>query len=216
MTVSRMNRLVRFIFETFDSAIFATSDLINFEPRAQVRYGLVKRAMEEGDLIQIKRGLYTLAPTLRRQPLNLFGLANRMYYPSYVSLLSALSKHGWIPERIVSLTCVTSKNTAEFETPLGHFTFARVPQRQFFCGVEVASEGSQTWLQAKPLKALADYVYVHHLKWNSLEPLVESLRIEEEDLSRLTSQDFDELEGNYPTANHVVEFLQGLRKDLNR
>jgi len=194
--------------------VFTVADIMNIESDAGVRYGLVKRAMRDGDLVQIKRGLYTLAVGLRKKPINLHGLSNRMYYPSYVSLVSALSFNGWIPEKVVALTCVTSRNNAEFDTPLGRFTFARIPQKLFFCGVELTGDGSDTWLQARPLKALADYVYIHKFDWTTREPPVESLRIEDKQLESISSDDFDNIQGNYHTAANVEAFLAGLRKDL--
>lgn len=208
-----MNRLVRTLFETFKYPVFSVADIQNIEPRDAARYALVKRAMKDGDLVQIKRGLYILSPPLRRQPLNCVSLANRLYYPSYVSMEYALSSHGWIPEGVAVVTSVTSKNPAVFDTPLGRFTYKRIPQAMFFCGVEAVSIDGESALQARPLKALADYVYAHKLEWTDREPLIESLRIEE-DLETLTTRDFNNIQGNYRTTPNVETFLVGLRKDL--
>jgi len=84
----------------------------------------------------------------------------------------------------------------------------------FFCGVETVSIDGQSALQAQPLKALADYVYAHKMEWTDREPLIESLRIEEEELVTLTAGDFESIQGNYCTAKNVESFLAGLRKDL--
>lgn len=199
---------------TFEHPVFSASDLQNIEPNDNIRYGLVKRAMEDGDLVQIRRGLYTLSPPLRRQPVNRASLANRVYYPSYVSMEYALSSHGWIPEGVTTVTCATSKNPVDYDTPLGRFTYKRIPQSLFFCGVEVVSVDGECTLQALPLKALADYVYTRKLEWTDSEPLIESLRIEEDDLKTLTARDFESIQGNYRTAPAVEAFLAGLRKDL--
>jgi hypothetical protein len=69
------------------------------------------------------------------------------------------------------------------------------------------------FLIASPLKALVDYVYVHKCDWCGLEPVVESLRVEMEELGRLTSEDFDVITGNY-NSRRVQLFYKGLRKDL--
>jgi hypothetical protein len=209
-----MNRLTQTLFKTLEHSVFSIADIINIEPNANSRYGLLKRAMKDGDIVQIRRGFYTLAPILRKKKINLFGVSNRIYYPSYVSLLSALGNHGWIPERAVSITCATSKNSTKFATALGNFTYSRIPQTLFFCDVEVRSDGTDTWLQARPLKALADYVYVNKLSWIGINPLFESLRIEEESLSHLSAEDFNSIQGNYHTADNVEAFLESLRKDL--
>ncbi len=209
-----MNKLIRALFETIQHPVFSVADIQNIEPDANIRYGLVKRAMKDGDLVQLKRGLYTLSPPLRKQPLNRASLANRLYYPSYISMEYALSSQGWIPEGVVTVTSVTSKNTATFDTPMGRFTYKRIPQAMFFCGVDAASIDGESALRARPLKALADYVYVHKLEWTNREPLIESLRIEEDDLETLTARDFDSIQGNYRTAPAVEAFLTGLKKDL--
>ncbi len=214
MTVSIMNKLIRTLFETLEQPVFSAADIQNIEPNPNVRYALVKRSIKDGDLVQIKRGLYTLCAPLRKQPLNRASLANRLYYPSYVSLEYALSNHGWIPEGVSTVTCATSKNPADFDTPLGRFTYKRIPQAMFFCGVEIVSIDGESALQACPLKALADYVYIHKLEWINREPLIESLRIEEDELNTLSADDFESIQGNYRTAPTVEAFLTGLRKDL--
>lgn len=209
-----MNKLVRILFETLEYPIFSVADIQNIEPNDNSRYALVKRALKDGDLVQIKRGLYTLCPSLRKQQLNRSSLSNRLYYPSYVSMEYALSNHGWIPEGVTTVTCATSKNSADFDTPLGRFTYSRIPQALFFCGVETVTIDGKSALQARSLKAIADYVYAHKLKWINREPLIESLRIEEDELETLTARDFNDIQGNYRTAPNVEAFLSGLRKEL--
>lgn len=209
-----MNRLVLQLFKTLEHSVFSASDIRNIEPEDNIRYSLVKRAMKDGDLIQIKRGLYTLGLSFRKQEIKSAALANRLYYPSYVSLEFALSQHGWIPEGVIVITSATSKNPAEFNTPIGHFLYKRIPQVMFFCGVETVSIEGASWLQARPLKALADYIYVHALDWKNREPLIESLRIDQDDLDTLSADDFDSIQGNYQTSANVESFLTGLRKDL--
>lgn len=68
---------------------------------------------------------------------------------------------------------------------------------------------------ASPLKALADYVYIHRENWTSIDPMIRSLRIEEEQLEELSPGDFEELDGNYKSVQ-VRRFLQGLKKDVLR
>ncbi len=83
-----------------------------------------------------------------------------------------------------------------------------------FAGVErMQDDSNNVWLQATPLKALADYVYLHHLEWTSSEPLIESLWIDKGSLSEITRFNFLELEGNY-TNRRVNRFLAGLKKEL--
>ena len=66
---------------------------------------------------------------------------------------------------------------------------------------------------ATPLKALADYVYVQHVDWRSATPVVESLRVDEQALTELTGELFDEVISAYKPGR-VSRFLAGFRKDL--
>jgi hypothetical protein len=80
-------------------------------------------------------------------------------------------------------------------------------------GVHHVEIGAEPHLQAKPLKALADLIFKFNYRWTTIDPLLESLRIEAEDLETLTAADFDEIQGNYEAAN-VEDFLAGIRKGL--
>ncbi|MDA3834020.1 MAG: hypothetical protein PF495_11545 [Spirochaetales bacterium] len=210
-----MNRLVKTILEKVPVPVFTTLEISMLVPGSvNTRYALVKRAIADGDIIHIKRGLYTLSPLYRKGTLNLYTVSHKNLGLSYISLETALSNCGWIPEAVRTFTAVTSRTSTEFITPIGHFTYEKVPQKTLFAGVERLQDASgNVWFQATPLKALADYVYLHRCDWTSSRPLVESLRIDEESLREIAETDFLELEGNYANCR-VVRFLEGLRKEL--
>ena len=210
-----MNRLVKAILKEVPVPVFTTMELSSLIPDSpDTRYALVKRAIADGDIIRIKRGLYTLSPLYRKQVLNPLTVSQMIVTQSYISLELALSNCGWIPEAVRSITAVTSSSSSEFETPIGHFTYERVPQKTLFAGVDrLQDEHGNVWFQATPLKALADYVYRQRLNWESSEPLQESLRIDRELLDDISKEDFLELEGNYSNKN-VNRFLAGLKKEL--
>jgi len=93
-----MNKLTEKIFENAPYGYFTSQETaILFPDSEDRRYGLVKRAIAGGQIIHIRRGLYCLAPKYQKKKLNLYALAEHLYGPSYVSLESALSWHGWIP-----------------------------------------------------------------------------------------------------------------------
>jgi hypothetical protein len=134
--------------------------------------------------------------------------------PSYLSFESALAYRGWIPEAVYSFASASLGRSREFETPFGVFSYKRVPQRNFYAGVErVQLEREGAFFLASPLKALSDLVYLNGWNWNSAKPVVESLRVEEENLSELKSEDFEEIAECY-RSGRVRKFLVGLRKDL--
>jgi len=210
-----MNKLTEKVFECAPYGDFTSQDVATLFPgREDRRYGLVKRAIASGEVIHICRGLYCLAPKYRKKNVNLHALAQHIYGPSYVSLESALSWHGWIPEAVYTLTSVSFGKSKEFNTPLGVFTYVTVPQNVFYAGVErLTDEEENVFLMATPIKALADYVYVHKKDWTGLKPVTESLRVEPEEFEKITTDDIERLIDNY-TNRRVHKFIKGLKKDL--
>jgi predicted transcriptional regulator of viral defense system len=175
-------------------------------------YNQVKRALAKGELIRIRRGLYLLSKRYQRQSINPFGLAQKIYGPSYISFESALSYHGMIPEAVYSITSASSKRSREFKTPQGIFTYSQIPLRVFSEGIMRIDEEGHVFLMATPLKAFSDYVYVNHLDWHGLEPLVESLRLDKDAL-KINFDELEELKIVY-ASKRITRFLNGLRKDL--
>ena len=183
---------------------------------ADRQFGLMKRALASGEVVHVRRGLYGLAARYLREKIDPLVLAQRIYGPSYVSLETALSYHGWIPEAVYTITSAALDRSREFATPLGQFSFSRVPQKVLYAQVtRVENQAGESFLVASPLKALADYVYVRRRDWRRVRPVVESLRVEEDALAGVDPVVIDELVANYPSLR-VRRFLKGLRKDLKR
>ena len=73
----------------------------------QRRYNLVNRALKHGELLQLRRGLYLLAPQSANKLPHPFVLAQALQTGSYISFETALSFHGWTPESVpVTLSVV--------------------------------------------------------------------------------------------------------------
>lgn len=90
----------------------------------------------------------------------LWWTANRIYQPAYLSLETALSYHGLIPEGVYSLTSVTTRKTQIYTTPLGHFSYQQLKPALYF-GYEVLRPAGRPILMANMEKALLDYCYLH-------------------------------------------------------
>jgi predicted transcriptional regulator of viral defense system len=210
-----MDTLTEKVFEYAPYGDFTSQDVATLFPGSENRrYGLVKRAIASGEVIHIRRGLYCLAPKYRRKNVNLYALAQHIYGPSYISLESALSWHGWIPEAVYALTSVSLGKSKEFDTPLGVFSYVPAPQKVFYIGVErLTDEDGNVFLMATPIKALVDYVYVHKKDWTGLKPITESLRVEPEEFESITADDIELVIDNY-TNQRVQKFIKGLKKDL--
>jgi predicted transcriptional regulator of viral defense system len=104
---------------------------------------------------KLRNGLYAL----EEKRLPAYFVANKLYRPSYVSLETALSFYGIIPETVYSITSVTSSPTQNFDTLGMEFTYTRIKQKAFG-GYTVKKEDDKTFFIAEPEKALADYLYL--------------------------------------------------------
>jgi predicted transcriptional regulator of viral defense system len=89
----------------------------------------------------------------------LFRAANRVYPPSYISLQSALSFYGVIPEKPLAVTSVTSRKTKTFITPAARLIYRRVAIKHFW-GYGASGTGPGAFLMAGPAKALLDLFYL--------------------------------------------------------
>lgn len=209
ITEIALQRAERGIFTRREASCWANNDGARLD-------ALLKRCVSAKEIVRICRGLFCLANQYTQRQPHPFELSQRIYGPSYISLESALSHHGWIPEAVYSITSVSQKRSLDVETPLGFFSYTRIPQNLLFAGVrreELADGGS--FLIAEPLKALADYVYAHSCEWSGIAPVVESLRIEESELDTLTPESFEQLEGVY-RSSRVRRFLNGIQKEMKR
>jgi hypothetical protein len=176
--------------------------------------GVLKRALAAGEVLRVARGMYCLRSDFLNFKLDPHVFASLIDGPSYLSFESALAYRGWIPEAVYSFASASLGRSREYETPFGVFSYKRVPQKNFYAGVErVQLEREGAFFLAGPLKALSDLVYLNGWNWECAKPIVESLRVEEENLSELKSEDFEEIAECY-RSSRVRKFLAGLRKDL--
>ena len=105
-------------------------------------------------------------------------IANRIYAPSYISLHSALSFYGMIPEEVLSLTSVTTLKTAKFENTFGTFSYRNVKPSLFFGYEPKTMLNGRTILFATPEKALLDLLYLN--PYYKTEEDMELLRLDED------------------------------------
>ena len=90
---------------------------------------------------------------------DLFAVANRIYRPSFVSLESALSYHGLIPETAFSVTSVSTRKTRAVLSPVGGFIYRTVKPGYWF-GYTVVQGPRHPFLMALPERALLDLLYL--------------------------------------------------------
>ena len=115
--------------------------------------------MADGDIVRIRPGLYAFAAPLRRGPIMREQLANQIHGPSYVSLESALSHYGLIPERVESVTSVCVGRSRVFETPFGVFSYRMLSGARYAEGMLLVLAEGGGFMMASAEKALADKVW---------------------------------------------------------
>lgn len=140
--------------------VFASALLLAGEtPEAQVRLQM-SRWVAAGKLIQLRRGLYALAPAWRKVEPHPFVVANALQRGSYVSLQSALAFHGVIPEHVARVTSVGPRRPETVRNALGSFQFNHLSSRLSFGYARVEVAARQFAFVAGPEKALLDLVYL--------------------------------------------------------
>lgn len=110
-------------------------------------------------LQKIRNSWYAF-PSQRQDAQALFFVSNQIYQPSYVSLETALSFYGFIPEGVFRTTAVSTLKTQKFETPMGLFTYQNIKPALYF-GYQLKPFGNHFYKMASPEKALLDYFYLH-------------------------------------------------------
>lgn len=187
--------------------------LINSTPNGM--YSKVKRLTAEGKLLHIRRGLYSLTEELGyyTKP-HMFELAQHVYGPSYISLESALSFHGLIPEAVYSITSVCTKRSTEFKTPIGVFSYKHLPAEGFYTEVGLVSQDQYKFLIASPWRAICDYAFCYKRYWASLKSLLEDMRINYEDLPELRDKELFAL-NEYYKNKRLNKFLTQIKEDFD-
>lgn len=161
------------------------------------RYDAVKYAVRKGYLIKIKRGLYMINLPHKKLNYDPYEIAQAIYSSSYISLESALSYYGWIPEAVYTTTSVTSQRSKNFNTSIGDFSFAHTPTLYFYDEVNRIESEDAIFLIAEPWKAVADYIYVYKKDWLSIENLYSDLRIEIEVLRQSDLSSLKKISNHY-------------------
>ncbi|HEY3330215.1 MAG TPA: hypothetical protein VGK19_09365 [Capsulimonadaceae bacterium] len=171
------------------------------------------RMVAEGDVVRVRQGLYVFGAPFRRQPIVREQLANLIYGPSYVSLDSALSFHGLIPERVDAVTSVTTGRSREFQTPFGSFSYHSLAPNRYSVGVTLVTSGIVSFLIATPEKALADKVWTDKRfggAMNDFEDyLLADLRLDISSLAELDAERLQYIERSYNSrkVSNLVRYI---------
>ncbi len=166
----------------FESGLLLAGDVNPNSVRSQL-----SRFVASGRLLRLRRGLYALAPPFEKSRPHPFLVANRIVHASYVSLQSALSFYGLIPEHVPVVTSVTTLRPWRWENPLGTFGYRHIGT-DFFYGSRVVDLGEgQTAMVAIPEKALLDLIHLQ--PGASSEAYLDELRLENMEILDLNKLD---------------------------
>ncbi len=146
------------------------------------------RWCKQGLLVRLRRGWFAF-PEMLKAPDFARYVASRIYKPSYISMQTALSFYGMIPEVVTDFTSVSTLKTAEFTNEFGAYSYRTVKPELFF-GFELRKmQDGRTIPFATPEKALLDFLYLYP-EYNAAAMMLD-LRLDEDflinelDLTRL-------------------------------
>ena len=213
--IAQMRRIVG--GEVFDYQVLLDALSGYRKPRDKIT-----RLLAGGEIVRLKKGLYCFGEAFRREPLSREYLANLIYGPSYVSLEYALSHYGLIPERVETVTSVTTRRSRDFDTPFGTFSYRMLKGPRYAVGAVLETAGSTSFLIASPEKALADKVWTDkRFPGTRLSDygtyLGDDLRIDREMLGKIDHARLQAIATAYDSAkiNNLVRHLNQLEGALN-
>ncbi len=142
--------------------VFESSLLLSGDVDPKVVRPQLSRWVKSGKIYQLRRGVYCVAPPYQKVKPHPFVVANHLQQASYISLQSALSYYGLIPEIVNTTTSISTGRPERVETPLGVFEFHHVKTQLLF-GYRMIDLGGQEALVATPEKALLDLIYLQSM-----------------------------------------------------
>jgi hypothetical protein len=178
----------------------------------------ISEMIRNGELVSLRRGLYVPGPELDLPIPDSFVIANHLRGPSYISLESALSYWGLIPERVYEISSVTTKTSKMYQTSLGRFSFQHLATPYYSFGIRsVRLTELQTAMIASPEKALCDkIVLTSGVQLRSISQtmdfLLEDLRIDEEQLQTLDIQATQSWVEDAPKRNSLQMLVNTLQR----
>ncbi len=212
-------RLDQKLIQSINAPELSTSMLIGLlseykDPRKKI-HSLVKG----GFLKSIKQGVYLVNQEIGLRPYSMEILANLIYAPSYISLETALSFYGFIPERVSTTTSISISKGRRFLTPVGEFIYHHVKESIYSEGVCLREVYQDTFCQfASPEKAILDFLYIREKKGKFTNSkkyfnyLIESYRLDSNLIKKTTSAKKLKALAELYNSEHVSWFMHELIK----
>jgi predicted transcriptional regulator of viral defense system len=170
-----MSLLARKIFE-FDSPLVHSRTLMELLEIRNRRsfFSILKRLQDDGILQRLEKDKYRIL----QKNVSSFQLANFLYEPSYISLETALSYWGILPQFPFEITSVTLKKTVTKSVDDIVYSYSHLSNTMY--GLYTKEE---EFLIATPEKSLFDQLYLVARGWRTLE-------LDECDLHNVNKKEF--------------------------
>lgn len=149
--------------------IFSLRDVENLFSKEKMKTikNDLSRWVKMGRFVKLRRNLYEFVDPGLESNISDVYVANKLYSPSYISLETALSIYGIIPDIAAQVTSVTTRTTRELKNKYGWF-FYRSCQKRAFTGYKLMQyEGAKIFI-ADTEKALVDFIYFFVRRKDSL------------------------------------------------
>jgi predicted transcriptional regulator of viral defense system len=162
------------------------------------------RWVRQGYLVRLRQGYFAF-PEYRESSEFAFYFANIIYKPSYISLHTALSFYGIIPEAVPQITSVTTLKTMTFSNDFGEYSYKNIKPDMLFGYDLKEMEGGRRIMFATPEKALIDLLYLY--PFYNTERDLEELRLDEsymeDDFNRERLTEFSDRIGSKALHNRI-------------
>ena len=162
---------------------------------------------QAGYIVSLRQGWYAFADYLQ-QPDYARYFAGKMCAPSYISLHTALSFYGIIPEAVVEITSVTTQKTCRYENAFGQFSYQTIRPKLYWGFEPKTMRDGKQYMMAAPEKAIIDLLYLYP-QYSTLEEMRE-LRFDEdwmrEELNKERLMDYTERIGS-PALTKRIKLL---------
>ncbi len=170
--------------------------------------------VKKGYLSKLRQDWYAFSD-LKGNPETARYVAQRIYTPSYISLHTALSFYGIIPEAVTVVTSVTSNRPTTYSNEFGEFSYQTVKPALFFGYKSMPLSPHGRYLIAFPEKAILDLLYLYP-QYNTEEALLD-LRFDDywmqEELNRDKLLAFSAQSGVKALQSRVKLLLKTYRND---
>ena len=137
--------------EALGKNFFSMKDLKKLFPEEGYLRISVKRMLDAGVIFQIAHGFYAL----KQENLDVEKLATQLYYPSYISFESALSKYDVINQGMYGLSLATTRHSKKIVLAGVDCEYSQLKPALFF-GFDLVND---TYL-AQAEKAFLDLIYL--------------------------------------------------------